>query len=64
MKPTRHLALRRETLTNLSDSELSALQGGGTLTLQAGCSVDDVKEWAQNQLHNLTLQPRCSWSCP
>ena len=64
MKPTRHLALRRETLTDLSDSELSALHGGVTLTLQAGCSVDDVKAYVQNQLHELTLQPRCSWSCP
>jgi len=33
------------------------------LTLQAGCSVDDVNAWVRDQQIKLTLHPRCTWSC-
>lgn len=62
MKPSRRLALRRETLTDLTNDELS-FGAGVLLTLQANCSVDDVNEWVRYQQIRLTLHPRCSWSC-
>ena len=63
MKNSRRLALRREALTELTDDDLT-FAGGVLLTLQPGCSVDDVKEWVRYQQARLTLEPRCSWSCP
>lgn len=62
MKSTRHLALRRETLTELTDAELT-LAGGAAPTLYAGCSYDDVTELAADALRKVTLHPHCSWSC-
>ncbi len=62
MKSTRSLVLRRETLTDLTDDELS-FGGGALLTLQADCSYDDVNEYNQALLRKLTLHQRCTWSC-
>jgi hypothetical protein len=63
MKTGRRLALRRETLTELSTHDLTGLGAGALPTLQAGCSVDDVNDRVEALLLKLTLQARCSWSC-
>jgi len=62
VKSTRRLALRRETLIELSRDEMTF--GGGALpTLQAGCSVDDITAICKDVMLDLTLHPQCSWSC-
>ena len=62
MKSSRRLALRRETLTELTDADLSF--GGGALpTLAAGCSVDEITAICREVMLELTLHPHCSWSC-
>ncbi len=63
MKSERRLALRRETLSELSSDDLSGLRAGALPTLQAGCSADDVTDDVRDLLLKLTLQARCSWSC-
>lgn len=62
MKPNRSLALRREILTELTADELS-FRGAGNLTLEPGCSVNDVTDAAKDAMIRLTLHPHCSWSC-
>lgn len=59
MKPSRRLALRRESLTELDPGQLAAaVAGNAPPTWQHNdCSLDDI-------LLDLTLQARCSWSCP
>ncbi len=63
MKSTRHLALRRESLTELTPDELASAGGGQAPTLQQGCSYDDVTVVVKNTMLRLTLHPHCSWSC-
>ena len=63
MKTTRRLALRRETLSELTHDDLVGLGAGALPTLQAGCSADDVTDDVRALLLKLTLQARCSWSC-
>lgn len=62
MKPHRRLALRRETLTELTDAELS-FAAGALPTVQPGCSVDEITAICRDVLLELTLHPHCSWSC-
>ena len=59
MRPGRRLALRRESLTELTADELARAGGGyAPPTFQhADCSLDDV-------LLDVTLHKDCSWSCP
>ena len=65
MKNTRRLALRRETLTELSNAEL--MLAGGQManppTLQPGCDTQDVNWWVREVTIDVTLHPHCSWSC-
>ena len=67
MKSSRRLALRRETLTELTPTELSAAAGAiaGPPSLKdvTGCSVADYNAYAQDWMLALTLHQRCSWSC-
>lgn len=66
MKNARRLALRRETLTELTADELSLAGGameGPPLTIKATCSADDVTAWGNEVLRAYTLHARCSWSC-
>ena len=64
MKQSRRLALRRETLTELTNDELTMAGANAvTLTLQAGCSADDVNEYVRDLAMKLTLHCHCSWSC-
>lgn len=60
---THRLALRRETLTELSTDELTHAVGGVTLTLAAGCSADDVTQRVEDLTWRLSLHQHCSWSC-
>lgn len=66
MKNDRRLALRRETLTDLSADELS-LAGAGAIggppSLQPGCDTDDVNWWLRDVTLGVTLHKDCSWSC-
>ena len=66
MKSSRRLALRRETLTELTVAELSfagAALEGPPLTIKVTCSLDDVNAWAREAMLELTLNQHCSWSC-
>ena len=57
MKATRRLALRRETLTELSADELArAGAGAAILTLQEGCSLEDVYWY-------FSIHQHCTWTC-
>ena len=58
MKPTRRLALHRESLTELNADELARAGGGwAPPTYQHNdCSTDDLAR-------QLTLHRYCSWSC-
>jgi hypothetical protein len=65
MKNSRRLTLRRETLTALTNDELRLAGGaiGGPPSLQPGCSYEDVRDWANDVLLEVTLHQHCSWSC-
>lgn len=56
MRADRRLALRRETLTELSPQELSFNAGADT-------SYDDVTDKLRTIALKLTLNAQCSWSC-
>jgi len=64
VKPTRRLALRRESLTELTPDEMR-LAGGqaNPPTLQPGCDTDDVNWFLREVMLDVTLHPHCSWSC-
>lgn len=63
MKPSRRLVLRRETLTELTNDELSRAVAGGAPTLQPGCSTDDVNEWLESVYWKLSIHQHCTWTC-
>lgn len=65
MKPSRHLALRRETLTELTTDELAQAAAGspGVPTLEAGCDTNDVNDYLRDLALRLTIHQHCSWSC-
>ena len=54
MKPNRRLALRRENLTELTREDLAQAAAGAPETWYCSLRVIDC----------LSVQPRCSWSCP
>lgn len=54
MKPRRRLALRRESLTELSADELA--RAGGAVPPTYDCSLRPIQCFS--------LEARCSWSCP
>jgi hypothetical protein len=62
MNPTRRLALRRETLTELTADELT-FAAGAAPTLKPGCSEDEIRDYLREVQLKLTLHPHCSWSC-
>ncbi len=61
--PRRRLELRREALVELTPDELSRAAGGATLTLDAGCSLDDVNERLEQLYWKLSIHQHCSWTC-
>ena len=66
MKPNRRLALRRETLSDLTTAELASAGGAAgpvTLTLQAGCGTDDVNAYLEALYWRYSIHQHCSWSC-
>jgi len=65
MKNARRLALRRETLTELTAAEMALAGGvaGPPLTIKATCSVDDVNAWSRDVALELSIHQHCSWSC-
>jgi hypothetical protein len=67
MKSSRRLALRRETLTELTANELSAAAGAAagppSLNVPTNCSYADYNAYAQRLMLDLTLHQHCSWSC-
>ncbi len=66
MKSTRRLALRRESLTELTPAELAAANGaaGDPPSLNGPCDVDDFNRYAREWTLAYTLHKDCSWSCP
>lgn len=60
---SRRLALRRETLTELTTDELTRAVAGALPTQQAGCSVDDVNEYLENLYWKLSIHQHCTWTC-
>ncbi|HEX8004618.1 MAG TPA: hypothetical protein VF519_18180 [Mycobacteriales bacterium] len=65
MKSTRRLALRRETLTELTADELTIAGGAiaGPPSLKGPCDTDDINWWMRDVTLDLTLHKDCSWSC-
>ena len=66
MKNTRRLALRRETLTELTAAEMALAGGamaGPPLTIKATCSADDITAWSRDVAMELSIHQHCSWSC-
>ncbi|HEV2890725.1 MAG TPA: hypothetical protein VGX28_10145 [Frankiaceae bacterium] len=64
MKNDRRLALRRETLTELTDSELTIAGGAaGVPSTDTKCDTNDYNWWLRGVTLDLTLHKDCSWSC-
>lgn len=65
MKSTRRLALRRESLADLTPSELTLAGGAaaGTLTLQPGCDTDDVNAYLEALYWRYSIHQHCTWTC-
>ena len=65
MKSTRRLALRRETLTDLTSAELAGAGGaaGAPPTQQAGCDTQDVNAFLNELYWRYSIHQHCTWTC-
>lgn len=64
MKNGRRLALRRESLSELTPAEL-AFAGGiaDPPSLNGPCDTDDFQRWLRDVTLGLSVHQHCTWTC-